>query len=171
MTEKERILNNNKGEMPGDTYSIVRVRGVENPAAELATFKETMIAFLDNSRLDDDDSRWNKLLPQKLIKFTRQLEEDDYHKDELISHIPAMLDNLKTIRKWVWYSSRVTGNGFDVIVTGRFRMIFLPLLHHQGIPHGSLFIEYDGVEYPTRANTDVLTYKTFNPVSFEMKKK
>jgi hypothetical protein len=42
MTEKQRIASNNNGEAPYSAYDIVRIKGIANPADELATFK-----FLD----------------------------------------------------------------------------------------------------------------------------
>jgi hypothetical protein len=171
MTEKERILNNNNGEIPDGAYDIVRIKGITNPADELATFKHTITAFLDNKNLHEEDAKWNTLLPRKIVRFTEQLEEDDYHKDDLISHIPSMIDGLKDIRDWEWYSSKLTNDGFEVIMKGIFRYIFRPLLHHQGIPHKSIYVEREGVEYPTKSVIDVLTYKTFNAVTFELKKK
>jgi hypothetical protein len=170
MTEKDRILNNNNGEMPEGPYSIVRVKEISNPSLELDTFKQTMIAFLDNHNLNEEDIRWNAILPRKLVRFTEQLEEEDYHNDDIISHIPTMIYKLRDIREWEWYSSKLISNGFEVIIKNRFWGIFLPLLHHQGIPHKCLFIEKEGKEYPTRAITDVLTYKSFDPVTYELKK-
>lgn len=172
MSEKERILNNKEGELPNTaTYDIISVRGVVNPEDELNTFKQTIIAFLDNKDLKEESSKWEKLLPKKLVEFTNQLEEDDYHKDDLLSHIPAMIDSLKRLREWEWYSSKLTPNGFEVVMEGMFRGIFLPVLHHQGLPHKSLFITRNGREYPTRAITDVLSYKTFDPKTLKLKKK
>ena len=43
------------------------------------------------------------------------------------------------------------------------------LLHHQGIPHKSLFIGGDDYKNPTRALTDVLSYRTWNPETLELK--
>lgn len=170
MTEKDKILNNNNGELPNGVYDIIKVTGIRNPVDELNIFKQTMIAFLDNRDLHEEDKTWNTLLPKKLVRFTEQLEEEDYHKDDLISHIPTMIYKLKTIREWVWHSSKLTTDGFDVIVEGIFRGIFLPLLHHQGIPHKNLFIQRGNDVYPTRVLTDILTYKTFDPVTFKLER-
>lgn len=171
MTEKERILSNNNGEIPNTEYDIIIVRGISNPKDELNTFKETIIAFLDNKDLNEESSKWEKILPKKIVEFTNQLEEDDYHKDDLLSHIPAMIDGLKRLREWEWFSSKLTQDGFEIIMEGIFRGIFLPILHHQGIPHKSLFIVRNSKEFPTKAIKDVLSYKTFNPKTFKLKKK
>lgn len=172
MTEKERILNYNQGELPDTAlYDIISVRGVSNSEEDLETFKQTIIAFLDNKHLKTESSEWEKILPKKLVQFTNQLEKDDYHKDDLLSHIPAMIDGLKRLRQWEWYSSKLTANGFEVVMKGIFRGIFLPILHHQGLPHISLFITRNGREYPTKAITDVLTYKTFDPITLKLRVK
>jgi len=169
MTEVERIKNNNNLEIPIEPYDVLRVKRISNPASELEIFKNTIIVFLENQDLDEEDKQWESLLPKSIVAFTDQLTDEDYHKDDLISHIPSMIDNLKEIRDWEWYSSKLTDDGFEVIMSGIFRGIFLPMLHHQGIPHKSLFIERDGIEYPTKALTDVLTYKTWNPETLELK--
>ena len=169
MTELDRIKQNNNLEIPDGEFDILRIKNISNPKAELDIFKEIITTFLENQDLDEEDSEWESLLPKSIVAFTDQLTEEDYHKDDLISHIPAMLDGLKRLRKWEWYSSKLTEDGFEVIMKGIFRGIFLPILHHQGIPHRSLFIERDGKEYPTKAVIDVLTYKTWNPETLELK--
>jgi hypothetical protein len=171
MTEKQRIQNNNNGEVPDGAFDIVRALNINNPLDELNTFKQTILAILENPHLDEEDPQWNLLLPKKLVRFTDQLEEDDYHKDDLISHIPTMIYKIREIREWEWYSSKLTGTGFEIYMKGIFRGTFLPLLHHQGIPHTSMFIERNGIEYPTKALIDVMTYKSFDPISFELRKK
>ena len=130
---------------------------------ELKTFKQTVTTFIENKDLNSRDPKWNELLPEKIIKFIDQLEEYDYHKDDMISSVPSMIYKLQTVREWEWYSSKLTNDGFEVYIIGIFRTIFLPLLHHQGIPHSNLFIESEGKEYPTRALTDVLTYRKWDP--------
>jgi len=45
MTEKDRILNNNSGQIPDGFYSIVKVKNVSNPVEELNTFKQTIINY------------------------------------------------------------------------------------------------------------------------------
>jgi len=80
-----------------------------------------------------------------------------------------MIDKVKDVRKWKWYSSKLNEGGFEVFFIGYFRGIFLPIIHHQGIPHTSMFIEVEEVEYPTRALTDVLTYRKWNPETYELK--
>jgi len=171
MTEKERIAQNNNGELPEGGYDILRIKGISNASAELATFKQTITAFLDNKHLDEEDPKWKTLLPKKIVEFTEQLEEEDYHKDDLVSHIPAMIDALKDIREWEWYSSKLFSDGFEIIMKGIFRGIFIPIIHHQGIPHSNIFIERNGKVFATKVLADVLSYKTFDPVTFKLKKK
>ena len=168
MTEKERIITNNNGELPIGEYDIVIVRGITNPQAELHTFKETILAFLENKNLNDESPAWENLLPKQLVAFTNQLEEEDYHKDDLITHICPMIYDLQNIREWEWYSSKLGNTSFEVIMKGMFRYIFRPILHHQGIPHANIFVVRNGKEYPTKSIIDVLTYKTFDPISFKL---
>lgn len=169
MTELERIENNNNGEQTPEINTILRVKKIKKPQVELDTFKATISTILKNKNLDWKDPKWNELLPEKVVRFTEQLEKSDYHKDDLISHIPNLVDMVQDIKKWEWFSSKLTNDGFEVYFIGRFRSIFLHIVHHQGIPHSSLFLEVDGKEYPTRALTDVLTYRAWNPETYELK--
>ncbi|CAD7802294.1 hypothetical protein CHRY9390_00907 [Chryseobacterium aquaeductus] len=169
MTEKEQILNNNNGEIPKGTYDIVRIKNIPNPEQELNTFKQTVIAFLENQKLKPENPKWEKLLPKPLVEFTDQLKEEDFHKDDLISSIGTIIVTLQEVKDWEWYSSKLTENGFDVYIKGEFYGIFLPIIHQQGIPHTSLYIVSDGKEYPTRALTDVLTYRKWDPNTLKLK--
>lgn len=173
MSEVERIISNINGELPEEEYGFLIVQDIPNPKHELEIFKQTMIAFLENKNLDERDPKWEELLPKQLVTFTHQLEEEDYHKDDLISHIPVMINRLKEIKDWEWYSSAMLDNdeGFEIIFTGKLNVTAQPLLHHQGIPHASIFVEKDGKLFATRALTDVLTYKTFDPVTMKLTKK
>lgn len=173
MTEIERIKNNINGELPKGEYSFLIVQDIPNPKHELEIFKQTMLAFLENKELDEEDPKWEKLLPKQLVAFTNQLEEEDYHKDDLITHIPNMIRWLREIKEWEWYSSTMLENdeGFEVIFTGELHITAHPLLHHQGIPHASIFVEKNGELYATKALTDVLTYKKFDPVTMKLTKK
>lgn len=171
MNELKRIKKNNELEIPEGIYDIVRVKNVSDPEKELDIFKKTISVFIENKDLNELDNKWKKLLPNSFVKFTDQLTDNDFGNDDIIQSIPSILNSLKDedIREWEWYSSKVTENGFEVIMNGIFRGIFLPLLHQQGIPHKSLFIERNGVEYPTKALTDVLTYRTWNAETLELK--
>jgi hypothetical protein len=173
MTEIERIKKNTNGELPKGEYGFIIVQDMPNPKHELEIFKQTILAILENISLHEENPKWEKLLPKQLVEFTNQLEEEDYHKDDLISHIPAMINSFKNFREWEWYSSTMLENdeGFEVIVTGVLDTIALPLLHHQGIPFTSIFLEENDKLYPTRYITDVLTYKTFDTKTLELKRK
>ncbi|MDR6968501.1 hypothetical protein J2X31_002524 [Flavobacterium arsenatis] len=173
MTEIERIKKNIDGELPKGKYGIIIVQDMPNPKHELEIFKQTILAILENISLHEENSKWEKLLPKQLVEFTNQLEEEDYHKDDLISHIPNMIRHFREQRKWEWFSSTMLENdeGFEVIVIGNLDTIALPLLHHQGIPFTSIFLEENDKLYPTRYITDVLTYKTFDTKTLKLKKK
>jgi hypothetical protein len=169
MTEKERILKNNKGELPDGAYDIVRVIDIQDSKECLQTFKEFVITYLENKNLEPEDETWEKILPKRITKF---IEQHDYIKDDFITHICPIIEQLKEVRDWEWYSSKLMDNGFEVVMKGEFYGIFLPILHHMGIPHKSMFIVHDGHVYDvSRAGTDVMTYKTFDPKTFELKRK
>lgn len=163
MTEIERINQNTNGEIPSEKYDIIRVKNITNAEEELNTFKQSIVTFLNNKDLDSDDEKWKEILPEKLVKFTNQLVELDFRTDDLLIFIPSMIWDLQNVKDWEWYSSKVTDDGFEINMTGIFRVIFLPLMHQQGIPHSSMFIVREDKEYPTRALTDVLTYRKWDP--------
>ena len=161
--EIENIKNNTNGEIPNEKFTILRVKNVQFPEQELNDFKSSIKTFLENESLSDEDPTWKDLLPERVINFTEQLTEHDYLNDDLITHISNLIYKLQSVKQWKWYSSKLTATGFEVYFTGRFRSIFFPIPHHQGIPHSSLFIEREGVEYPAKGLTDVLTYRKWNP--------
>ena len=167
MTELERIHNNNNGEVPPEAYEILRIKDVADPQDELDTFKKTITAILENIDLNCESRKWEKLLPKKVVAFTNQVLQIK-HSDDLISNIANIVGTMQEIKKWEWYSSKLVENGFEVIVTGDFLGIFLPMIHHQGIPHASMFIESEGKEYPTNAIIDVMTHKKFDAKTYKL---
>ena len=173
MKELNRIDRNINGELPEEgEYQFIIVENVINPEQELEIFKQSMKTIIENKDLEPENSRWQKLLPKSVISFTNQLEEEDYHNDDLISNIPNIIDNLTRIRDWEWFSSQLYDDGFEVVIMGsdiggKSKI----LLHHQGIPHTSLFIGGDDYKYPTKAVRDVLSYKTWDPEKMELRRK
>ena len=69
------------------------------------------------------------------------------------------------------YQPQQNDEGFEVIFTGKLDLTAHPLLHHQGIPFTSIFIEENDILYPTRALTDVLTYKKFDTKTLKLQRK
>jgi len=171
MIEKERILKNNSGRLPSGVYDIIRIKNVAKPKEELQGFKDFVLAYLDNSELPYGDVKWKEVLPKKFVRFSEQLEDEDYGRDNMTAHISGMICDMQKVRQWEWYSSKLTSDGFEVVVTGEFHAIFQSILHHQGLPHASIFVEHNGIEYASDAMTDVLTYKSFDPETFELKRK
>ena len=171
MTEIERIENNTNGELPeGGDYQYIIVEGINNPENELSIFKQSMKVLIENKNLHSESSKWRELLPKAVVAFINQIEEEDYRKDDLVSNIPNIVDSLTRIKNWDWYSSQLYDDGFEVVIKGKYvggKSIIL--LHHQGLPHTSLFIGGDNYKYPTKALTDVLTYKKWNPETLELK--
>lgn len=171
MIEVERIQDNVNGELPGGAdYQYIIVENIENPERELNIFKESMKALVENKNLSPESSKWKKLLPQAIVAFVNQLEEDDYHNDDLASNIPNIVDSLTRLKTWEWYSSQLYEDGFEVVIKGQdIGGKSITLLHHQGLPHTSLFIGGEDYKYPTRGVRDVLSYKTWNPETLELK--
>lgn len=171
MEELERIKNNINGELPIDEeYKYIIVEGIKEPERELDIFKKSMITILENKHLHEEDSQWEKLLPKAVVAFTNQLQEEDYYKDDLISHLPSIIDSILRIRSWKWYSSELYDDGFEIVTIGKgLESHILWLLHHQGISHDKLFLGGKDYKYPTRALTDVLSYRTWNPETLELK--
>ncbi|WP_299212945.1 hypothetical protein [uncultured Dokdonia sp.] len=171
MTEIERIQQNINGEIPEEDYDILKIIDIPNPEKELETFKQTIATIIQNINLHEEDSKWENLLPEPLIRFTNQLVEYDYYKDELISHITSMVYDVKKVREWEWYSSKLHSSGFDVIMKGVFRGIFTSIIHHQGIRHESIIIRRKDKEYPIiRSGIDVLRYRNWNPETLVLSK-
>lgn len=171
MTELERIHNNTNGELPNEDYNIILVENIINPKEALHLFIKTMQVFLEHKALSIYSITWENLLPKPLVAFTKQLDNEDYHKDDLLfPSIDILIYNLRYLRTWEWYSSEYTKTGFKVIVKGEFKESFLQILHHQGIPHINLFIVRNGKLYTVKAKTDVLTYKTWNADTLKLKR-
>ncbi len=170
MTEIERIETNINGELPSKDYEFIIVENIKEPEKALEIYKQSMLAILKNKDLHEEDIKWGKLLPKEVVAFTNQLEEEDY-KDELLSHIPAMVHSVVNIKDWEWYSSQLYEDGFEVIILGRdVGGVSMRLLHHQGIPHTSLALGDDTTKSEmTGSGRDVLSYKTWNAETLELK--
>lgn len=163
MSEIENIKNNTNGEIPSEKYEILRVVNIDEPAAVLADLKNLVSEFLENKELSWNDNSWNKILPERIIEFTRQLTEEDYFNDDLISHISSIVHQLQTIKDWVWYSSKITESGFDVYMIGEFHGPSVHLIHHLGIPLSNIFFVSNGNEFSVGGRVDVLSYRQWNP--------
>lgn len=168
MGELYRIEHYNKGEEPKGAFDIVLVKGIGDSDTQLNCFKDTMKAFLENKNLTSKSKVWLDKLPEQLVKFVEQLDDEDFKNDEMVYQIEWMIDNLKRLRKWKWYSSNKTPSGFEVIVEGKFRSIFVPLLHMQGIPLHNIFIQREDDIFPISAFKDVMLYKKYNTTTFEL---
>lgn len=162
MSELNRISNNSDGQLPSGSYQILKIKNYPDASEELETFKNFMIAFLENKSLDPSDDQWNSLIPERIIKFSEQLEEYDLQKDEFLHSLGSIIDSLQTIKDWEWYSSKITSDGFEVVVTGTLYIIFIGLVHHLGIPLSSIFVEIDGEEFPQDSSIDILSYREWD---------
>jgi len=171
MTEIENIQQHNNGEIPNGKYDIICIKNIENPEQELTDLKETVMIILENIELDAENEEWLHILPNKIVKFTEQLKDEDYYRDDLITNIPNIVWGFqnKNLKEWTWYSSKLKANGFEIVMKGVFRAPRVPLIHHHGIPQSSIFLIRDGIEYPTKALEGVLTYRKWNPDTLELK--
>ncbi|GGB85111.1 hypothetical protein GCM10007424_26450 [Flavobacterium suaedae] len=171
MIELERIKNNIEGELPeSGKYGYFIVENIINPQHELNVFKETISVLIKNKHLSPDDPKWENLLSKQMVAFVSQLDDEDFHNDYILHSLPNVVGSFM-VRKWEWYSSEVLENGFEVTFLGRdIGMVGTVLLHHQGLPYSSLFLEQNGNFYETRnVGTDVLSYKTFDRKTLKLK--
>lgn len=161
MTELERIEKNVNGEIPKGKYDILRVEDLDNPLEVLEIFKQSIDVFLRNKHFNYKDKKWEQLFPQKIVKFVKQLDDNDFSNDDLLSDIDLMVYSLNEKKKWEWYSSQIIGDKIEIYFEGDFRGNFTELIHCQGIPLSKITIERDGVIYPMKVYKDVMSYKKF----------
>lgn len=166
MSELTNIKNNVKGEKPSNgQYEIIRVRNTDSAKEVLRNFKEAVTIILKNIHLNDEDPKWEKLLPQGIVSKLKQLDEDDLGYDELLygvnSSVYSFLD--EDIKKWEWYSSLEVENGFDIFIEGYFNAgQFISFIHCQNVPLANIRIidEQKGKYYELKTIKDYTTYKT-----------
>lgn len=164
MKELERLDQNNEGQRPKEGHiNIVRVTSLDNPDEVLSLFKEAVKVILEHPDLDKKSKKWRQLLPERMVRFVDQLDEEDYWNDELLESIDGIIDEMRNPdqRHWEWYSSKLTDNGFEVVTTGKFHLRFLWFIHTQGIPQSKMFIVEGETIYPIKMLKDVTQYKTF----------
>ncbi|MGB3591538.1 MAG: hypothetical protein WBA16_07615 [Nonlabens sp.] len=166
-SEQKNIENHTNGEVPSTEWNQIIVKDFEHAEVVLEDLKSFMIGFLKNQDLPVGSPRWKEILPQRLIKFTDQLNEEDIYEDDIAQPLNAIIYIMKKNRRWIWYSSKLTGNGFIINVSGDFNLLIC-LPHCMGIPHTSLFIMDPNGFYETKALRDVLTYRTWDHETFEM---
>lgn len=162
MTESGNIQYNVKGEKPLKDYQIVRVRNIVNAKEVLENFKNAILVFLKNKNLNDEDSKWEKLLPQGIVNKIKQLDSDNKKYDELLYDIDSSIYFLQDIKKWEWYSSLEVDKGFDIIVKGKFNAgKFINFIHCQNVPLEEIrIIDADKKEiYELKTIKDYTTYK------------
>ena len=113
--EIERIKNNNKGEIPKGKKTKIKITGIKNPKEVLATSKTLLINFLKNKSLKITDPKWNDLAPKKISNFISQLEEIDFDNDDLLYNQESSISDLKNLKNWEWYSSKIINNGLEML--------------------------------------------------------
>jgi hypothetical protein len=165
MSEQVRIKKNIKGEKPTKNYEIVSVRGIAHAKEVLDNFKNAILVFLENKDLSDEDPKWEELLPAGIVNKLKQLDDDDYGYDELLSNVNFGIYHLqnKNIREWEWYSSKEVENGFDIVVSGDFNAgQFISFIHCQNVPLANIRIinEEKKKYYELKTIKDYTTYKT-----------
>ncbi|REC61278.1 hypothetical protein DRF65_16295 [Chryseobacterium pennae] len=162
MTEQGNIQYNTKGEKPLKGYQIVRVRNVAHSKEVLDNFKNAVLTILKNKNLNDEDPKWEQLLPQGIVNKIRQLDDNDKKYDELLKSVNMSVYKFQKIREWEWYSSVETEKGFDIIVKGKFNAgQFINFIHCQNVPLGDIrIIDADKQEfYELKTIKDYTSYK------------
>lgn len=162
MTEQGNIQYNVKGEKPLKGYEIIRVRNINNAKEVLENFKNAVLTILKNKNLNDEDPKWEKLLPQGIISKIKQLDDDNFKYDELLYRIGTSVYKFQDIKEWEWYSSLEVEKGFDIIVKGYFNAPqFISFIHCQNVPLQNIrIIDADKQEvYELKTFKDYTTYK------------
>lgn len=163
MTEQLRIKNNVKGEKPKNNYEIISIRNIPHAKEVLENFKSAVLVILKNINLSDEDTHWEKLLPQGIVSKIKQLDDDDYGYDELLTSMTMSIYKFQTIKNWEWYSSKEVENGFDIVVQGDFNPgQFISFIHCQNVPLSNIRIinEEKKKYYELKTIKDYTTYKT-----------
>ncbi|MDR6968506.1 hypothetical protein J2X31_002529 [Flavobacterium arsenatis] len=163
MIEINNIKYNIKGEKPSIGYEIIHVRGIYNAKEVLENFKSSVITILKNINLNDEDTRWEKLLPAGIVDKIKQLDDDNFKYDELLDYLDSTINNYQEIKEWEWYSSLEVENGFDIIVKGDFNAgQFISFIHCQNVPLANIrIVNADKNEYyELKTFKDYTTYKT-----------
>ncbi len=162
MTEQGNIQYNVKGEKPSKGYQIIRVRNIIHSKEVLDNFKNAVLAILKNKNLSDEDSKWEKLLPQGIVSKINQLDDDNKKYDEFLYCVNSNIDDYQRLRDWEWYSSLEVEKGFDIIVKGKFNAgKFINFIHCQNVPLENIrIIDTDKQEvYELKTFKDYTTYK------------
>lgn len=115
--EISNIINNNQGEQPSNGHLIFSIINLDNPNIYLKKVKEiAMIIAKQTIENYPSDEEWDKLLPEWFLKPMKERSiEELIQSKENIWHYASWTDNLR-YRGWVWYSSKTTLNGFDIIL-------------------------------------------------------
>ncbi|MDR6968499.1 hypothetical protein J2X31_002522 [Flavobacterium arsenatis] len=162
MIEINNIKYNIKGEKPTKGYEIIHVRGISNAKEVLENFKNAVMVILRNKSLSDEDSKWEKLLPEGIVNKIKQLDDDNKKYDELLYDIDSSIYHFQDLKDWEWYSSLEVENGFDIIVKGDFSARFVNFIHCQNVPLANIkIVNADKNEYyELKTFKDYTTYKT-----------
>ena len=70
--------------------------------------------------------------------------------------------DLKNLKNWEWYSSKIINNGLEIIVKDSFYPRYIWIFHCQNIPLSKFWLEDDKFgNYGIETIRDVTTYKKF----------
>jgi len=160
MTESERIFQNINGELPKGEKTIIRVSNIQNPQKVLEECKQIVLDWLLIQSSSNDSAEWQKALPKQMVQLIHGLTHQDCRNDELLFGFDLLIDDWKRLKKWGWYSSKLTERGFEIVTTGSFSPRFIWLIHYQGIPYSKIWIMDDRRgHYAIDVLVDVTTYK------------
>ena len=118
--------------------------------------------LLQHNDISKKSSKWRELFPERYIKFFDLIEDRDLENDELLYTMPLVIGDFQDpeIRKWQWYSCKLSDHGFEIVMEGRFNPMFLWFIHYLGIPYSKIWLTSDTREkYQFRTIKDVTTYK------------
>ncbi len=164
MTELQRITSNNNGEKPSTgEYTIFTIEQIDNPYEILENCKKIVSVLLTHKELKPDSEKWKSLLPDRVVKFINQLDDLDYGNDEYLFSIPSIVSSFQNskIRKWEWYSSKLTESGFEITFNGWCSFKNYWMIHCQMVPYSKFHIEELESMFQPRVYKDVITYKEF----------
>ena len=161
MQEIENIQTNNQGELPNAPYDVLQVSGLTQPAAALADYKQYVLTILQHPELDPNASEWERLLPSNLVEIVKGFVREDYVNDDGVCNIKSLVSDVrsKNIKKWTWYSSKVTEDGFEVYFEGIFRGRHTFPVRFLGIKASNILILRAGKTFHWLPRKDVIEYK------------
>lgn len=117
MTEKERILEYNQGQIPEGVKIKILIRNLTSPETVLGKIKDVMSAVSQFAYSGNwpTDEEWKVILPQWLVHSMTSKSTEDRDKDANLWHFESWLESMYH-RGWVWWSSEITENSIVIML-------------------------------------------------------